>query len=477
MLWFFWVLIALFIIYILDLVLVLILENRDPYKTIAWVLVLIFLPIIGLIIYLLVGESIKKKYYSWKFGKKRYQKIVQEIVDAQKESIKHDTLSKDIKDKRHTMYLALHSTNFPFSTNNKVKILNNGDEFYPELFKDLENAKDTIHMEYYIFRNDALGKKVMDLLIKKASEGVKVRILIDGMGSATFPQKVMNSLKEKNVIIEEFIPVFYSIFRSKINHRNHRKICVIDGQIGYIGGINIGQEYLDGGKFNFWRDMQLRISGSAVYSLQSIFIRDWGFATKNDIYDPLLYPKINIVGDSSLHISPSGPDNRWANLKLIIFSTITTSENKLWIETPYFVPDDALLMALKSTALKGVDVRLILPDKNDAVFPSYASKTFYMELLDAGVKIYEYQKGFIHTKLLISDNLSSIGSTNLDSRSLNLDFEASAFIFDYKVTDELSKVFLKDLLDCRAVTKKDLYSTSKFTRFKQSLARLLTPII
>jgi cardiolipin synthase len=190
-----------------------------------------------------------------------------------------------------------------------------------------------------------------------------------------------------------------------------------------------------------------------------------------------LYPKIDVNGNSALHIGPSGPDNKWANLKLIIFSIITTSEKRLWIETPYFVPDDALLMALKSTALQGVDVRIILPDKNDALFPKYASKTFYMELLSAGVKIYEYKKGFIHTKMLISDNMSSVGSTNLDSRSLNLDFEASAFIFDYKVTDDLSKIFLKDLVDCKEITKRDLYITDKFTRFKQSLARLLSPII
>lgn len=464
-------------LYILNLILVLILENRDPYKTLAWILVLLFLPVIGTIAYFYGGESIKRKFYSWKLKRQKYARIAQEIVEAQKESLMHEHIPKEIKDKRHTMYLALHSTQFPFSNNNDVKILNHGKDFFESLFKDIENAKETIHLEYYIFRYDELGKKLADLLIVKADQGVKIRILVDALGSFSTPSDLDKLFKNNNISFSRFLPVHYSFLRSKINHRCHRKICIIDGKIGYIGGINIGQEYLDGGKFGFWRDMQMRIEGPSVYSLQSIFIRDWGFSTKENIYNYKLYPKQEEKGEVSLHISPSGPDTKLANLKLIIFSIITTSEKRLWIETPYFIPDDALLMAIKSTVLKGVDVRLIVPDKSDATLPRLASSTFFKDLLDVGVKIYKYKKGFLHTKLLISDNISSIGSTNLDSRSLNLDFEASAFIFDAKTTNDLVKIFEEDIENSKEITKKDIYAESKWSRFKASLARLVSPIL
>jgi len=463
--------------YVLNLILVLILENRDPYKTLAWILVLLFLPVLGTIAYFYAGESIKRKFFQWKLKRQKYVRIAQEIVESQKESLRHEHVSKDIKDKRHTMYLALHSTQYPFSNNNDVKILNHGKDFYDSLFKDIENAKETIHLEYYIFRYDELGKKLADLLIVKADQGLKIRILVDGLGSFSTSSDLDKLFKKNKITFARFLPVHYSFLRSKINHRCHRKIAIIDGKVGYIGGINIGQEYLDGGKFGFWKDMQIRIEGPSVYSLQSIFIKDWGFATKENIHNYKLYPKLEEKGTVSLHISPSGPDTKLANLKLIIFSIITTSEKRLWIETPYFIPDDSLLMAIKSTALKGVDVRLIVPDKSDEKLPNAASRTFFKELLDVGIKIYIYKKGFLHTKMLVSDNISSIGSTNLDSRSLNLDFEASAFIFDTKTTEELEKIFEADLKDSKEITKKDLYTQSRWSRFKQSLARLVSPIL
>ncbi|PIU21939.1 MAG: cardiolipin synthase [Candidatus Diapherotrites archaeon CG08_land_8_20_14_0_20_30_16] len=480
MLWFFWLLIALFVVYVLNLIVVLVLENRDPHKTIAWILVLVFIPIFGIIAYFWAGENLKQKFYSWRLRRPKYANVLTKIVESQKEFLHNAQLPVELQEKRHTMYLALHSTNYPFSKNNSVEILNNGSEFFPSLFDEIEKAKEHIHLEFYLFRNDEITKKLIDCLIKKAKCGIKVRILLDGFGSQKFIRHYKHILKQNNIELGVFLPVRLTILKSKLNHRNHRKIAIFDGQTAFIGGMNIGQEYFNGGKYGFWRDIQLKINGPAVYSLQTIFVRDWFFATKQDIYDYKLYPKLETKGKVNLHIAPSGPDTKWENLKLIFFSIITTSEKKLYIETPYFIPDDSVLLALKSTALKGVDTRLIIPENPDLSLYKLVNLTYLPELLDVGVKVYSYAKGkngVLHTKMLISDNISSVGSTNMNIRGLKLDFEVNAFIFDTNTTEKLTQIFYNDLKDCKEITKSDLIQQSKWIKLKQSLARLISPLL
>lgn len=475
--WLFYVILILFVLYILNLVLVLILENRDPYKTITWLLVLILLPGFGLIAYLFLGESLKRKFYDWKVKRKKYNKAIKKIVEMQKNILLTKHYPKDLVATKNIVYLALQSTNMPFSNNNEIKFLNDGKEFFPELFTAIKSAKKHIHLEYYIFEDDSLSKDLFDLLIKKSKENVKIRILVDGLGASKFEKNFKKTCRLNNIEYAIFNPVYYSILRSKINHRNHRKIAIIDGRIGFIGGINIGENYLKGNFLGSWRDMQLKIIGPAVYSLQTIFLKDWVYVKKQEITTYDLFPKFYYAGNTTMFIAPSGPDNKLTNLKFILFSLITSAEKRLYIQTPYFIPDEPLLFALKSAALKGVDVKLILPLKSDVGVVNLASKTFLYELLEVGIKIYYYHEGFLHNKLLISDNLCSLGSANLNSRSLNLDFEASSFILDANKTNELVDIFNKDLEKSSIVDFKSLKKTNKFERLKQSLARLISPLL
>lgn len=475
--WFIYVILILLILYIANLILVLILENRDPYKTISWLLVLILLPGIGLIAYLFLGESLKRKFYDWKVKRKKYSEAVKKIVKMQKNMLLTKQYPKNFVTTKNIVYLALQSTNMPFSHNNNIKFLNDGKEFFPELFEVIKSAKKHIHLEYYIFEKDSLSKDLFDLLIEKSKENVKVRILVDGLGSNNFEKNFKKICKSNNIEYGIFNPVYYSILRSKINHRNHRKIAVIDGKIGFIGGINIGENYLKGNHLGNWRDMQLKIIGPAVHSLQTIFLKDWVFVTKKDVTSYDLFPKFRYAGNTTMFIAPSGPDNKLTNLKFILFSLITSAEKRLYIQTPYFIPDEPLLFALKSAALKGVDVKIILPLKSDVKIVNLASKTFLYELLEVGIKIYYYKEGFLHNKLLISDNLCSLGSANLNSRSLNLDFEASSFILDANKTNKLVEIFNKDLEKSVLVDMKSLKNISKFERLKQSLARLISPLL
>lgn len=464
------------LIHIITIIVILLLENRNPYKTIAWILALIFLPGLGLILYYFIGENIKSKFYSLRYKRKKYNKIVNRIAHEQKQNLK--SFDYNFLKNKSTLYLALESSNYPFSKNNNIQILNNGKEFYPKLFEVIENAKNHIHMEYFIFREDYFVDNLVNLLIKKSKENVKIRILVDGLGAINFSKKYKKIFKQNHIEFGIFLPVQYSIFRNKLNYRNHRKICVVDGQIGFIGGINIGKEYLDGGKkYTDWRDMQFMIKGKAVYSLQTIFVKDWAFVKKENIYSKELYPKINNFGDSVIHITPSGPDLKWSNNKFVLFSLITNSEKKLYIQTPYFIPDETLLFALKSASLKGVDVKIILPQKSDSLWVDLATKTYFSELMSSGIKIYLYQKGFLHNKLVISDDVVAIGSTNLDSRSLDLDFEVTAFVFNSKFSDNCTKIYLNDLNETIEQKIVDLRKQSFFTKFKQSFARLLSPLL
>jgi len=478
--WYLWIILLLFLLYVFNLIIILILENREPHKTIAWILVLLFLPGIGLIIYLWVGESLRIKFRDWRLRRPKYAKTMSKIVNAQKQFLNNDRLPNYLDNKKHIIYLALQSANFPFSKNNSVKILNNGNEFFPELFKEIENAKEHIHLEYYIFRNDKFTDNFIKLLIKKAKEGVKVRILCDGLGSHKFVKQYKKKLAKNKINLGVFLPIKLTFFKSKLNHRNHRKITVIDGKIGFIGGMNIGQEYLDGGDRGFWRDSQFKIEGPAVYSLQNIFVRDWFFATKKGIYDTKLYPKMEIKNNINLLVVPSGPNLKWDNSRLMLFSLITNAEKRLYIETPYFAPDESILMALKSAALKGVDVALIIPDAPDLPLYRYVNFSYLPGVLNAGVKVYAYksrERGVLHTKMLVSDDISTIGSTNLNSRSLKLDFEANVYVFNCNITQKVVDTFKADLKDCIKITKETLENQSRIEKFKQSLARLLSPLM
>ena len=364
---------------------------------------------------------------------------------------------------------------------NSIDIFTDGKEKFRSLFKDIEEAKETIHLQYYIFKKDGLGNKLIELLTDKAKQGVKVRILYDDLGSRGLRIKHFRDLIAVGGEVEAFFPSRLPIINYRINYRNHRKLVIIDGKIGYIGGFNVGDEYLGKNKkFGYWRDTHLRIIGSSVHAIQTRFILDWNQAShRNDIaYSPGLFPKTESKGDISLQIVSSGPDSEWEHIKYGYIKMISYARESIFIQTPYFIPDASLLDALRIASLTGKDVRIMIPNKPDHPFVYWATYFYVGEMLNAGARVYIYDNGFIHAKTIIVDGkLASVGTANIDVRSFKLNFEVNAFLYDEGISTSLTDSFYKDMDVSRELTLEAYQQRSLKIRFKESISRLLSPIL
>ena len=353
-----------------------ILQNRDPAKTMAWLLIFILLPGVGLVIYAVLGRNIRKRkiFKTQKLATNikennlfKNMESIEELVELEQRAINDNNLIKDeyyegIKKK--VISLLLNTGKFPFTTNNNVKVFIDGNEKFESLLKDIEQAKEHIHLEYFIIKNSDIGIKLKELLIKKANEGVSIKILYDDVGCWRFwfHRKFFQDMKDEGIEIVPFLPAKFPIIGGKINYRNHRKIAIIDGHIGYTGGINIGDEYMGKNKkFGYWRDTHIRIEGSSVYMLQMVFLIDWYYTTQKESFDEQYFPKLSHMGNSMIQVVATGPDSDWEAIHYAYFSAICNAKERVYIETPYFIPDESLLRALKSAALSGVDVRIIFP--------------------------------------------------------------------------------------------------------------------
>ncbi|APC38689.1 cardiolipin synthase [Clostridium estertheticum] len=471
----------LFIINILFAFAVVFLERKNPASTWTWLMVLLFLPSIGFILYLFLGQNLKKKKL---FSLKKEEKEnLTSIIDKQKEFLSNDALIKTnpfLSKYSDVMKLNLCSDNSFYTNNNNVTIFTDGKSKFDQLKKDLEEAKIFIHMEYYIFQNDNLGGAILEILCRKAKEGVEVKLLYDGMGCLKVHKNFFAPLIEAGGKVSCFFPPFLPYINLRVNFRNHRKICTIDGKCGYIGGFNIGDEYLGlSKKFGFWRDTHLFIQGDALDALQLHFLMDWRFASKeNSVFDDKYFPHRPHLGKTGLQIVSSGPDSTWNSIKNGYLKMISKAEKNIYIETPYFIPDDSILEALRIASLSGVDVRIIIPSKPDHPFVYWASTSYMGDLLDSGVKCYTYTKGFLHSKFLsIDGSISSVGTANLDIRSFTLNFEINAFIYDKEITSNLDRFFIDDLKSCDELTLKKYTNRSSIVKFKESISRLLSPIL
>ncbi|MBU3156392.1 cardiolipin synthase [Clostridium estertheticum] len=471
----------LFIINILFAFAVVFLERKNPASTWTWLMVLLFLPSIGFILYLFLGQNLKKKKL---FSLKKEEKEnLASIINKQKEFLSNDTLIKTnpfLSKYSDVMKLNLCSDNSFYTNNNNVTIFTDGKSKFDQLKKNLEDAKIFIHMEYYIFQNDNLGGTILEILCRKAKEGVEVKLLYDGMGCLKVHKKFFAPLIEAGGKVSCFFPPFLPYINLRVNFRNHRKICTIDGKYGYIGGFNIGDEYLGlSKKFGFWRDTHLFIQGDALDALQLHFLMDWRFASKeNSVFDDKYFPHRSHLGKTGLQIVSSGPDSTWNSIKNGYLKMISKAEKNIYIETPYFIPDDSILEALRIASLSGVDVRIIIPSKPDHPFVYWASTSYMGDLLDSGVKCYTYTKGFLHSKFLsIDGSISSVGTANLDIRSFTLNFEINAFIYDKEITSDLDRFFIDDLKSCDELTLKKYTNRSFIVKFKESISRLLSPIL
>lgn len=468
-----------------------ILENRDPAKTMAWLLIFILLPGIGLIIYGVLGRNIRKIkiFKTQKMAnnikeKKLFEELdeIEELVKFEMDSIKKNGLLDEEDDaKKRVISLLLNTGKFPFTINNKVDVFPNGIEKFERLIRDIKEAKNHIHLEYFIIKDSEIGTKIKDLLIEKAKEGVQIRILYDDVGCwrCWFHREFFNEMKSNGIKIEPFLPAKFPVIGGKLNYRNHRKIAVIDGEIGYTGGINIGDEYVGKNKkFGYWRDTHIRIEGSSVHMLQMIFLIDWYYTTKEVILTKRYFPEVGYKGDSMIQVVASGPDSDWESIHYAYFSAICQAKKNIYIETPYFIPDESILRALKSAALSGVDVRIIFPKIADHKIVNSASYSYFGDILRSGGKVYLYTKGFMHSKvIIIDDKISSTGSANMDLRSFMLNFEINAFIYDKDVVQIMTEDFFQDMRDSEELIRDDFESRSIVKKINQSIARLFSPIL
>ncbi|OSA89842.1 UNVERIFIED_ORG: cardiolipin synthase [Clostridium botulinum] len=452
-------------------------ERKDPTTTWAWLLILIILPGFGFVLYLVFGQNLSR------------QKIFKEKIQI--DEIKRRNLSSRYGNKSNChdggdKFFDLRKMNYnhsgsQYTTNNDLDVYVNGEDKFRQLIEDIKNAKEYIHIEYYIFRNDCLGKEIIAELTKKAASGVEVRLLADSMGSYTLTKGALKNYLKSGGKFAIFFPGILPHINTRINYRNHRKIVVIDGEYGYVGGFNVGKEYINRDpKVGFWRDTHVRIKGGAVNDLNERFLLDWCYASEEVIsdYNKYLSDKNEAAGDVGIQIVTSGPDHEEEYIRNAYIKLINNAKNNLYLETPYLVPDLPILEALKISALSGVDVRVIIPGNPDHFFMQWAASSYIGELLNAGIKIYYYKNGFIHAKAMVADStVVSIGTANMDIRSFKLNFEVNAFIFDDRVAIDYEKQFMKDIEFSEEITIESHANRSTSIKIKESLARLVSPIL
>ncbi|QNG59572.1 cardiolipin synthase [Bacillus sp. PAMC26568] len=469
---------VLFMFSIIFIGFVIFLENRKPTQTITWLVVLGSFPLIGFLFYLLFGRNVRKKKL---FDRKALvdEKIMLEIEGNQ--SNYEDKIDKMGDHQQMLFNLAHRLGHTPISFATRTKALTNGEETFNHIFAELEKAEHHIHLEYYIVRHDEVGKKLKDALIKKAKEGVKVRFLYDSVGSWKLSKAYIKEMQQAGIDVVSFLPVRMPFLNNKINFRNHRKIIVIDGTVGFVGGLNVGDEYLGKNEFfGFWRDTHLMVWGEAVRTLQMIFLQDWYYMTgENLVKQEYMTPSIELEEhEGGVQIIAGGPDNKWEIIKNLFFSMITSAKDSIWIASPYFVPDEDILSALKIASLSGIDVRLLVPKNPDKKIVFYASRSYFLELLEAGVKIYEYKDGFMHSKIVIVDyELASIGTANMDMRSFHLNFEVNAFLYRTTSTQTLVDEFERDIKKSHEIIMDEFNERPFKQKMIESMSRLLSPLL
>ena len=447
-----------------------ILDNRQPAKTMAWALVIWFVPFVGIVFYLFFGINTRKeRYVSDRTMNMLTKRSMLEFAEQQ--NLKLPERYKPLIDLFVNQNLSL-----PFK-DNEVEVCMNGTEFFPSLLRDIAQAKSHIHIDMYIIADDALGLLVADALIDKAREGVEVRLIYDDVGCWNVKHRFFERMREEGIEAVPFMPVHFPQFTSKVNYRNHRKIIVIDGQVGYIGGMNIALRYAR----ESWRDTMLRVTGGGVYALQRAFLVDWYFVDRSLLSDRKYYPSIadaTLSNDTISQVVTSGPVTPYPEIMQGYVRIIMGARRYLYIETPYFLPNESVLFALKTAALGGVDVKVLCPMHSDARFVEWASRSYLREVVEAGVQVSLYKEGFLHSKLLVCDDaIATCGSTNLDFRSFENNFEANIFYYGEDVALKMKEVFLKDMEQSVLLTSVPSRMSRKIVvRLWESLTRMLSPL-
>ena len=461
----------LYILTVVSIIVVVISENRNPIKTVAWILAVVFLPFIGIIWYAIFGQDITKKYV---ISKRKYSKLKRRPLDEME-----TPMEVEVPDKHENLLRLLKNMDYnPVLGGNDVKFFTRGEDKFDQLFVDIENATDHIHIEYYVLDGDELGEKLQKTLIKKAKEGVEIRIIYDSFGSRKLKKDYIENFRMAGIEIEPFLKLSWNAITSRLNYRTHRKIVVIDGQIGYVGGMNVADRYIKGFEWGCWRDTHARIQGKGVQGLQSVFLIDWYSVSQSLITSRSYFPLLENFGNVPMQIVNSGPLSDLNEISHGILQAIYDSKKSIFIQTPYFLPPEAMVDALQAAAIRGVDVRLMISKRSDVPLVQMASRSYVKHMLKSGVKVYLYEKGFLHSKLMVfDDSLTLLGSANFDTRSFDHNFEVEACVYGKEVADEANGIFAEDQKYSEQVNLKDWLKRSSLTRFLESLMRLFAPLL
>ena len=474
------IVVIVYLIAIIGVCLRIIYDTRASDKALAYVLITLFLPVIGAAIYFSFGINYRKeKLYNKKIvsDKSALARLREQVtLESEKAWDTHEPAIR--KHKKLALYL-LNDGMSPLSGGNEIKLLLNGENKFPEVLECMRNAKHHIHIEYYIFEDGAIGEQVKDVLVQKAKEGVAVRFIYDDFGSRSIRKEFVKELVDAGVQAFPFYKVFFILLANRVNYRNHRKMIIIDGCIGFTGGINVSDRYINKPGQLYWRDTHVKITGPGVYYLQYLFISDWNFCSgrRLKLESDFFCTKPTPHGKATVQIAASGPDSDVPTLMFSMKETIGLAEKELLITTPYFIPGESILDALHIAAKSGVSVKILVPGVSDSSLVNAAARSYYGELLEAGVEIYLYQKGFLHAKTLVSDaQLCIIGTANMDHRSFELNFEVNSMIYDTATAKELRDVFYNDLKDAKKINPNTWKKRPFRKQLPEKVVRLLSSL-
>ena len=456
---------------VITTIFIVILDNRNPIKTMAWILVLFFLPVVGLLFYLFFGRSTRKEQLITKKGYARLSK--RPMMEYQTQ----ESLAGNVSKQRLVSFFTQVNSALTFE-GNQVEFYTNGYSMIQSMIRELSRARHHIHLEYYIFEDDAVGRLLRDVLIDRARAGVKVRVLYDDVGCWKVDHAFYEQMLCEGIEVQGFLKVRFPQFTSKVNYRNHRKLTIIDGEVGFIGGMNIAERYLKGVSWGSWRDTQVKLSGKAVYGLQTAFLTDWYAVDRSLITSAEYFPAMPSRGETIAQIVTSDPVGEWKDIMQGLMMAICSARHYFYVQSPYFVPTEQIKTALQTAALSGVDVRLMLPKRADTWLIHESSLSYLEDMMKAGVKIYLYRRGFLHSKLMVCDDeLSTVGSTNMDFRSFEHNFEANAFFYDKMTALAIKNIFLEDQKHCLLLSSKIWNKRSWKNKVIELVVRLLAPLL
>lgn len=476
---------ALYIVILIFVCLRIILDTRSTTKSLAYLLFAIFVPFGGIIFYFLFGINYRtRKMYSKKLveNDELSARLNKQIYQYSKKTF--DENSSTVQSNKELAFMLLKETLSPLTANNSVKILVNGENKFPEVIQALKEAKNHIHMEYYIYEDDEIGRKIELVLIEKAKEGIEVRFIYDDFGSRSIRRTLAHRLNENGVKAFPFLRIYFIALANRLNYRNHRKIIVIDGQTAFVGGINVDDRYVnkENDKKTYWRDTHLRIDGPGVQYLQYLFLCDWNFCAGSKLHpDVQFFPPENNVhtrDNKVVQIAASGPDSGAPAILFSILQAISLATNEILITTPYLIPGESLVDALIIASLGGVSVKLLVPGNSDSLLVNAAARSYYGDLLKRGVEIYQYTKGFVHAKTMVTDGkIAMVGTANMDSRSFDLNFEVNAIVYDVGIAGELREIFYEDLKNAVKIDEKSWKNRPVYKQFFDKTAKLVSPLL